>query len=402
MPLNFDFQALDSAGRIVKGSIEADSHRHALRSIEAQNLAPLSLLPSPHQADAKKIFQGRPKVQDVLISLKQLSLLLTAGVPLVRAIETLQQQNLHPQISNGFYDLGRRLRGGESFTASLPISMPMLPSYVSQLAAAGEAIGRLGESLSDAAVQMSYDHQVRQDIRNALTYPAILVGTGITAVLFIFIIVVPRFSAMLAQAKSPLPWISVVVLNTGMFLNSHIISLLVLLSVLVFSASSAFRNRRTMDLVREQAAKMPLLGSWLLESDLARWAFMLGTMFENGVELTKALDLARAGVTLPSLSARLDQVTKSVRAGKSLSDAMAQQKAFNDTAVSLVQVGEESGKLVEMLRSLAKLYDDSGRQRMKKFLILLEPAAILVIGVVVGGIIAAIMLAITSINQVVL
>ena len=81
---------------------------------------------------------------------------------------------------------------------------------------------------------------------------------------------------------------------------------------------------------------------------------------------------------------------------------MAEQRAFNDTAVSLVQVGEESGKLDEMLRSLAKLYDESGRQRMKQFLILLEPAAILLIGVVVGGIVAAIMLAITSINQVAL
>jgi len=128
----------------------------------------------------------------------------------------------------------------------------------------------------------------------------------------------------------------------------------------------------------------------------------LGTMFANGVELTKALDLARESVSLPSLRTRLEQVSKNVRAGKSLSAAIAEQKAFNDTAISLVQVGEESGQLDEMLRSLAKLYDDSGRQRMKQFLILLEPAAILLIGIVVGGIVAAIMLAITSINQVAL
>jgi general secretion pathway protein F len=123
-------------------------------------------------------------------------------------------------------------------------------------------------------------------------------------------------------------------------------------------------------------------------------------MLSNGVELTLALDLARDSVSLPSLRARLDQVGKLVRTGTSLSGAMADQNAFNDTAVSLMLVGEESGNIGEMLRSLAKLYDDSGRQRMKQFLILLEPAAILVIGVVVGGIIAAIMLAITSINQI--
>ena len=402
MVSSFDYQALDNGGHVVKGSIVAGSERHALRAIEAQGLAPLSVLPSRATTTSRVLFQRAPQTQEIILSLKQLSLLLTSGVPMIRAIETLKQQRLHPDISSGFADLERRLRTGQAFTTSLPISLPMLPAYVTQLAAAGEAIGRLGEALADAVTQMAYEHQVRQDIRNALTYPAVLIVAGLTAVLFIFIVVVPRFSAMLAQAKAPLPWISMVVLNTGMFLNAHRM-LLFIAAVAFFSAATwALRNKEYMSALRERAAKMPLLGSWLLESDLARWAFMLGTMFANGVELTKALDLARDSVSLPSLRARLDQVSKMVRAGKSLSAAMAEQRAFNDTAVSRVQVGEESGQIDEMLRSLAKLYDDSGRQRMKQFLILLEPAAILLIGVVVGGIVAAIMLAITSINQVAL
>ncbi len=403
MASSFDYQALDNGGHVVKGNIVAGSERHALRAIEAQGLAPLSVLPAKAaQQGSRVLFQRKPSTQEIVLALKQLSLLLTSGVPMVRAIETLKQQQLHPDISKGFADLERRLRAGQAFTTSLPISLPMLPGYVGQLAAAGEAIGRLGEALTDATTQMSYEQQVRQDIRNALTYPAVLLGAGITAVLFIFIVVVPRFQSMLAQSKAPLPWISAVVLNTGIFLNAH--RLIVFLSVvgIVALIVSALRNKETMAKLRERAARLPLLGPWLMESDLARWAFMLGTMFSNGVDLIRALDLARDSVSLPSLRVRLDQVTKMVRAGKSLSAAMAEQRAFNDTAVSLVQVGEESGQLDEMLRSLAKLYDDTGRQRMKQFLILLEPAAILFIGIVVGGIVAAIMLAITSINQVAL
>ncbi len=402
MASSFDYQALDNGGHVVKGTVVAGSERHALRAIEAQGLSPLHVLPSKAVVQSRQFFQRRPQVQEIVLSMKQLSLLLTSGVPMIRAIETLKQQRLHPDISSGFADLERRLRTGQAFTTSLPISLPMLPAYVTQLAAAGEAIGRLGEALSDAVQQMSYEHQVRQDIRNALTYPAVLIAAGVTAVMFIFIVVVPRFSAMLAQAKSPLPWISVVVLNTGMFLNAHRLLLIVTAAGFVAAVVWALGNKRFMSALREYAAKVPILGSWLLESDLARWAFMLGTMFANGVELTKALDLARDSVSLQSLKVRLEQVSKMVRAGKSLSAAMAEQRAFNDTAVSLVQVGEESGQIDEMLRSLAKLYDDSGRQRMKQFLILLEPAAILLIGVVVGGIVAAIMLAITSINQVAL
>ena len=403
MASSFDYQALDNGGHLVKGSIVAGSERHALRAIEAQGLAPLSVLPAKAaQRRSAVLFQRKPSTQEIVLALKQLSLLLTSGVPMVRAIETLKQQQLHPDISKGFADLERRLRAGQAFTSSLPISLPMLPPYVSQLAAAGETIGRLGEALTDATTQMSYEHQVRQDIRNALTYPAVLIAAGITAVLFIFIVVVPRFQSMLAQSKAPLPWISAVVLNTGIFLNAHRLVVFLVVAGVVFLVVSALRNKETVAKLRERAARLPLLGAWLLESDLARWAFMLGTMFSNGVDLIKALDLARDSVSLPSLRTRLDQVTKMVRAGKSLSAAMAEQRAFNDTAVSLVQVGEESGHLDEMLRSLAKLYDETGRQRMKQFLILLEPAAILLIGLVVGGIVAAIMLAITSINQVAL
>jgi len=402
MVISFDYQALDNGGRVVKGSIVAVNDRQAVRALETQGLSPLSVTPAKAAVQSRQFFQGRPSPQEIMLSLKQLALLLTSGVPMIRAIETLKSQSLHPDISAGFADLERRLRSGQAFTTSLSISLPMLPSYVGQLAAAGEAIGRLGEAMSDAVAQMSYEHQIRQDVRNALTYPAVLVGAGVTAVIFIFIIVVPRFQTMLVQAKAPLPWISTVVLNTGMFLNEH--RLLVFLSGVGLLAAIvwAMRNKAFLAALRERSAKLPILGIWLLEADLGRWAFMLATMFANGVELTKSLDLARESVSLGSLRTRLEQVSKLVRAGQSLSAAMAEQRAFNDTAVSLVQVGEESGQLSEMLRSLAKLYDDSGRQRMKQFLILLEPAAILLIGIVVGGIVAAIMLAITSVNQVAL
>ncbi|MBT7450468.1 MAG: type II secretion system F family protein, partial [Rhodospirillaceae bacterium] len=103
-----------------------------------------------------------------------------------------------------------------------------------------------------------------------------------------------------------------------------------------------------------------------------------------------------------SIHTRMEQVSKLVRGGKSLSIAMREQETFSDTALSLVQVGEESGELSNMLGSLATLYEESGRQRMKRFLLILEPAAIILIGVVIGGIVTAIMLAITSINQVTL
>jgi general secretion pathway protein F len=404
MSQSFQYEAIDSAGRTLTGRIESQHERDAQRSLESQGLLLVSLAPA--KADLLKTrlarFQRGVSAQDRILALKQLALLLKAGVPLVQGIGTLKNQATHPVLGAAFGEMEKRLRSGETFTGALAAALPTLPPYVNQLAAAGEAIGHLGQSLDDAATQMAYERQIRQDVRNALTYPTILIGAGVTAVLFIFIVVVPRFSTMLANAKEPLPWISAVVLNTGMFFSAHKLLILTVIALGVVTGVRLFRKPQTRARMREFMIGVPVIGEWLREAEIARWASMLSTMLANGVDLIKGLQLSRDTVTLESLQDRLDQATKLVRTGHSLSSAIASQHAFSDTALSLIQVGEESGQLPTMLGSLAKLYEDTARQRMKQFLLMLEPAAILFIGVVVGGIVAAIMLAITSVNQVAL
>jgi len=402
---SFQYEAIDGAGRVLTGRLDANHEREAQRTLEGQGLTVISLAAAakPQAAKAGVLnLQRTATVQDRILALKQLALLLKAGVPLVQGIGTLKNQAAHPTLAEAFAGMEKRLRTGDTFTNALALAMPTLPNYVNQLAASGEAIGHLGQALDDAATQMAYDRQVRQDIRNALTYPSILIVAGVTAVLFIFIIVVPRFSAMVANAKEPLPWISAVVIKTGMFLSANKLMLFALVCALAWFAWSTFKNERRMARFREFLGGLPLIGIWLREAEVARWASMLGTMLANGVDLIKALQLARDGVTLSSLRDKLDQAVKLVRSGQSLSSAVGSQQAFSDTALSLIQVGEESGELPTMLKSLAVLYEDTARQRMKQFLLFLEPAAILIIGIVVGGIVAAIMLAITSVNQVAL
>ena len=402
MPQSFQYEAVDGAGRVLTGKIESLHERDAQRTLESQGLLLVALAPSKPEALKTRMtrFRRGVSIQDHILALKQLALLLKAGVPLVQGISTLKNQASHPILGAAFTDMEKRLRTGETFTGAIAAALPTLPNYVNQLAAAGEAIGHLGQSLEDAADQMAYERQVRQDVRNALTYPTILIGAGFTAVLFIFIVVVPRFSAMLANTKKPLPWISAVVLKTGMFFSAHKLAILISLGAGGWFIWNVFRSPTRRAKFREFMVGLPVLGSWLREAEIARWASMLGTMLANGVDLIKALQLARDTIALDSLRDRLEQATKLVRTGHSLSAAIAAQQAFSDTALSLIQVGEESGQLPIMLRSLAKLYEDTARQRMKQFLLMLEPAAILFIGVVVGGIVAAIMLAITSVNQV--
>ena len=140
--------------------------------------------------------------------------------------------------------------------------------------------------------------------------------------------------------------------------------------------------------------------AWLRESELARWASLLATMLSNGVDMVRALGLARESVRLDFYRTKFETATKAVRGGRPLSAALADQGVFPATVINMVRVGEEAGALPTTLRSLAELYSETGRTRMKRFLTLLEPMAIIGIGGVIGLIVAAIMLAITSINRV--
>ena len=398
----FDYQALDVAGKIVTGQIPARTQRDAHRALEARSLMPVSLAVSRPVAARRQWFQRPPSPREDALLMEQLALLLSAGIPLLDAVASLRNQSLHPAFNESLGLVERRLRAGEPFAPSLSAAFPSLPGYIGQLAASGEATGRLGPALQDGVAQMNYDLAVRQDIRNALTYPAILVISGLTAVMFIFIVVVPRFSAMLAGKTAQLPFISRMVLETGMAMNAAKEYLIVLAIGLGFGIWSLLRRPKVRQKIREWLDHMPLIGAWLLEAELARWGSMLSTMLANGIDLIRGLEFARESIGLESLKHKLAQVSKSVRGGQSLSSAVGNHDAFTATAVSLIQVGETSGQLDTLLKSMSDLYANSGRQRMKRFLIMLEPIAILLIGGFIGGIVAAIMLAITSVNQVAL
>jgi general secretion pathway protein F len=398
----FDYQALDASGKVVSGQIAARSQRDAQRALEARSLMPVSLDAAQQTGERRTWFRAAPSARDDALLMEQLALLLCAGIPLLEAVASLRNPGQHPAYIEGLALIERKLRAGEAFAPSLAAAFPRFPGYLGQLVAAGEATGRLGPALKDGVAQMNYDLSVRQDMRNALTYPAILVLTGLGAVLFIFIVVVPRFSAMLKGKIDQLPFISKLVINLGMALNE---AKVLVIAVAVLTAGAVVylaRQPAVRRKVREWLDRAPLVGPWLLEAELARWGAMLSTMLANGVDLIRGLQFARDSVTLDRLNQKLGQVAKQVRGGQSLSMALASQEIFTPTAVSLIQVGEASGELASLLKSMSDLYSNSGQQRMKRFLIMLEPIAILLIGGVIGGIVAAIMLAITSVNQVAL
>ena len=296
--------------------------------------------------------------------------------------------------------LFRFLRRGESFSTALRESSLTVPEYFHQLVHAGEATGRLAESIRSGVDQFEYDQRVRQDMVGAMIYPAVLVASGIAAVGIIFMWVVPRFGGLLTQHGESMPAISRWTIATGVWLSGHAWWVLLAVLALAVGLRALWKAPGFVDGLAERAARTPVVGDWLVEAEVGRWASTLSALLHGRVELIRALNLSAQAVRLKFLRVRLLAVARSVKAGSTLSAALREHNALNPTGYDLVAVGEASGELPKLLSALARLYETTGRDRMKRALQLIEPLAIIVIGIVVGTIMTAIILAITSVNDV--
>lgn len=396
MSHNFEYIACTSQGHEVKGTLKADNEAEAVRLLLQQQLTPLEVC-APIEIRRGRI--PRLNTQDKLTAFFELAAMLQAGVGIADAVESQSQSAAHPAMQLAFSKMSKVLRHGGSFAQALSEAQLGLPVYVDYLVRAGELSGTVGPALQDSCDQMEYDLQVQADARGALIYPAILVISGIAAVLMMFMFVVPSFVNLLDQSDS-LPWLAWAVLSAGRWANNNQLLMLTSLAALIVLPVLLLRMSKVRLWLLTHMEHVPILGDWLVQSDIAAWARVMAALAKNRVELTVALDLSSAVVRMPKRQFRLRRARQAVIQGSTLAQALQDEECLNDTGYNLVRVGEKTGALDTMLLALSSLYTKQGQQRMKKVLLLIEPLAILLIGSAVGTLIIAIILAITSANEI--
>lgn len=392
----YRYEAVNADGATLGGEVRGESPRQAMRVLEQRGLSVVELQP----AAARRLSGRRRRLapSDVILALQELATMLTSGVPVADAVASQAASAHHPGIVKAFSSMAAGLQRGQSFSTVLDASGLPLPEYVGQLVRAGELTGELGKALQDAGQQLEYEQRVRNEVRNALVYPAVLVVAGVAAVALMFLFVVPKFESMLGRADD-LPFLAWLVLSTGVGLRENFMVFVLVLAAAIGGAVYLLRQPRWRAAGFDRVAAMPLIGDWLVEADTARWAKVLAVLLGNRVPLMRALELAQGGLQIPERRTRMTEVTRAVRGGSPLAVALEDHDALTATGYNLVRVGERSGKLAPMLDALARLYEEAGRNRMKRLLVLIEPLAILVIGSVIGTIILGVILAITSAND---
>jgi general secretion pathway protein F len=394
----FSYTATNHLAEKSQGEVEAINQADAIVILKKKGLIPTHL--QQKKATTQVMSQKGFSRAQMAIFVRELAILLKAGVPLAEAISSMRRTHVVSEAGQVAERINNKLISGSSLTEAMQQAEVDWPLYLLQLASAGEMTGQLAKALAHGADQMDYQEKIAGEIKSALIYPAVLLSSGILATLTIFIVVVPKFANLLKNDRVRLPDISVWVLKSGLFVkqNMPIVGILALTAVLTIGY--LLSNKNFKKALPNFAERLPFIGAWIRQTEIARWASMLQVLLENKVPLIAALELAKAGVGLKKFQDDLSVVISDIRAGISLSSALEKHDTVTPMAINLISVGERSGDLPATLKTISELYISAGRDRMKRFLILLEPLTILLMGSVIGFIMVAIMLAITSLSNV--
>lgn len=394
--LLFRYDAVRGDGGVVSDTLRAPDEAAALQELSAQGLMVTRL-------DAVAPRQGRPakplRLADRMLIMRQLALMLGAGVPLLEAVDTVDQGMARSGGADPFQAVAAALERGATLADAMERHAPGFPAYVYAMLRVGEASGRIAEVLSDAADQMAYEDRLRRDIVNALTYPAFLACAGLATVIFIFVEVVPRFSAMLRDGGDRLPWASRLVLDIGLFVDAHLAALAFGAAALVLvgaglSGQAWFRSR-----LLGLARRAPLTGDLLRAYEIGLWARLTALTLRNGMPLLPATALARGAVSPGPFHDGLIALETDLRAGMSIDDSLGRRSGLAPMDLSLLRAGRRSGALATMFAHLADSYDNRLKDGVKRSTALLEPVAIGTIAVVVGAVALSLVLALASLYE---
>jgi type II secretion system protein F len=401
MPV-FLYRAADRRGQTVDGVMEASDARAVVERLHREAYFPIRV--TPH-ADRAAWFSlggsGRISQRDLLTFTQQLATLFEAGLPLDRALGILEELASNASLKTLVTDLLHSVRGGASLSDALAKHHPQPFSrlYINMVRA-GEKGGVLEVSLRRLAEFLESRAQFRDAITSALAYPLVITAVGAGAIVFLMTFVIPRFATIFADLGQAIPWPTQMLLWLSGGVQSYwwVLVTGVLAAVLMWRVWTGTPEGRLQ--WHQTMLALPIIGRLSMKIETARFTRTLGTMLKSGVPVLGAMAVVGDMMSNLAVGRAVERVAEGVKRGGTLAAGLSEHGRFPALAVHMVRVGEETGRLEEMLLKVAETFESDVRVELKRVIGLLEPAIILVMGVVVAFIVVAMLLAIFSINEI--
>lgn len=379
-------------GKIEKGEMEAPSRSAVLARLRGMQIQPI-----PEKIKEKSsilnmniAFGGIP-TRDLVVFTRQLSTMIDAGLPLVRSLEVIREQQPNPVFKDIIGKVKEDVEGGATFADALEKHPKAFDTLYSNLARAGESGGVLDVVLQRLAVYLEKVEGIKRRVKGAMIYPAVVISVAIIVLAVIMIFVVPTFAELFKDLGTTLPSLTQLIVNVSDWLQSNIIYILIAIVIMVMSVSALYRKslkaRRLFD---GFLLKVWLVGTLILKTVIARFCRTLATLTAGGLPILDGLEItAKASGNVVVEEAILD-ARKSVSEGQLLAEPLATRpKIFPPMVVQMISVGEQTGNLDDMLNKIADFYEDEVDVAVAALMSALEPAMIFFLGCTVGIIVVA-------------
>ncbi|MBW2369386.1 MAG: type II secretion system F family protein [Deltaproteobacteria bacterium] len=404
----YAYKATDPNGKIVQATVEAPDEAAAAALVQNMGYIPIRVKPAGGKAtglnvDVGQVFGAvfhRIDGKDLLLFTQDFATLLEAGIPVDRAMSILIGSTENLRFKKILNDILSIVQGGGYLSDALAKYPRIFSKFYVNMIRAGEAGGVLHSVMKRLGVFLESSQDLKDYIRSAMIYPTFLVFVGGISIIILMTYIIPRFSTIFSDLGSTIPLSTKILLGLSDLLRNYWWVILIVLCG-IFEGVRRFRNttagRRKIDRLK---LNIPIMKDFVQKLEVSRFARTLGTLLKSGVPILQAIDLVKDIISNTVISDALTTVYNRVKEGDRLSLPLENTGYFPSMAIQMITVGEETGRLEEMLLRIADNYEKTLKSLTKKLVGLLEPAMILFMGVVVAFIVISILMAVFSMNEI--
>lgn len=401
------YKAADSLGKVVEGVMSAPEEATLVSKLHTMGYMPIKI--SPSSTGQKLSLSMKFSVPlpfsaisgaELLAFTQELSTLIKAGLPLDRTLSIMVEITGTEKLKKVVQEVLKDVRGGRSFSDALALHPRVFDRLYVNMVKAGEAGGVLDIVLERLVDFQQRSQQLKSTVLNAMIYPIILISVMAIVIIVMLMFVIPRFSMIFETMGKTIPLPTQILLSSSQFIQNFwwlILAVVIIISVIFQRYRNTEQGRLNWDTFK---LKLPLLRDLILKIEVARFSRTLGTLINSGVPLLGALTIVKEVIKNVVVSNSISDISKGAKEGKGVSAPMRVVGIFPSLAMHMIRVGEETGKLDEMLIRVADTYDEEVQNTTKRFISALEPVLILVMALLVGFIVLSLIWAILGINDI--
>lgn len=396
--ITFIYSAQKSdSGELVKAEVQAENEQAAAKVLVAQGLFPISI----EEKDGKNFLaksglSDRVGAKDRVIFTRQLSTLINAGLPLTQSLRTVTEQIQNKTLKKTVAEVVTSVESGMSLSQSFAKYPNIFSDIYVSLVAAGEASGSLDKSLERIASQQEKDAAIVGKIRGALIYPLIVLLVIVLVLVFMLTTVLPQVGGLYKDLHKELPGLTRALLAISSFIMHFWFVVLIGVGAAAFAVRNWIQTPNGRGIFDNFKLHLPIFGRIYRKVYMARFARTLGTMLQSGIPMLEALRIVKDAIANVHVEHAIERAMGSVKGGKALSVALDKEETFVKLVPQMIRIGEQSGAIDSMLDRVATYYENEVDEEVKNISTTIEPIMMVVLGVTVGGVIAAILLPVYS------